>query len=313
MRIFPIIPIWTMLIICIVSIIYIIKNNIKNINQLIIIILLFLINLRVMIPSHNSQITANNLDVLFVIDNTISMNAEDARGNNTRLSAVKKDCQYIIKRLTGARFSIITFNNTAKIRIPYTKDLNITSEAIDIIEPIDELYAKGSSLNTPIETIIESLKSSKEKENRTRILFFISDGEITDDSSLKSYNNIANFINNGAVLGYGTSDGGYMKAKSRWDEKEEYIMYYLNYKYDKAISKIDENNLKSIANDIKIDYINMEKQNNIENKIKEIENLVYKEIESSDKSTYDDTYYFLIIPLLTFIMLEFDKFRRNNI
>ena len=256
MRIFPIIPIWVMLIICIILIIYIIKNNNKNINQILVVVLIFLINLRIMIPSHNSQILANNLDVLFVVDNTISMNAEDYDGNNTRLFAVKKDCKYIIKRLAGARFSLITFNNTAKIITPYTKDFNITSEAIDIIEPIDELYAKGSSLNTPLETILESLKSSEEKGDKIRILFYISDGEITDDSSLKSYNSVAKYVNDGAVLGYGTTKGGYMKTKSRWDETEEYIMDYSDYKYDKAISKIDEKNLKSIANDIKIDYIN---------------------------------------------------------
>lgn len=313
MRMFPIIPIWVMLIICIILIIYIIKNNNKNINQILVVVLIFLINLRIMIPSHNSQILANNLDVLFVVDNTISMNAEDYDGNNTRLFAVKKDCKYIIKRLAGARFSLITFNNTAKIITPYTKDFNITSEAIDIIEPIDELYAKGSSLNTPLETILESLKSSEEKGDRIRILFYISDGEITDESSLKSYNSVAKYVNDGAVLGYGTTKGGYMKTKSRWDETEEYIMDYSDYKYDKAISKIDEKNLKSIANDIKIDYINMEKQSNINHKIKEIENLVDKGIESSDKSTYDDTYYFLIIPLIVLILLEFNKFRRKNI
>jgi Ca-activated chloride channel family protein len=294
-------------------IIYIIKNNNKNINQILIVVLIFLVNLRIMIPSHNSQILANNLDVLFVVDNTISMNAEDYDGNNTRLFAVKKDCTYIIKRLAGARFSLITFNNTAKIITPYTKDFNITAEAIDIIEPINELYAKGSSLNTPLDTIIDSLKSSEEKEDRIRVLFFISDGEITDDSSLKSYNNVAKYVHNGAVLGYGTSKGGYMKAKNRWDENTEYIMDYSDYKYDKAVSKIDEKNLKSIASDIKIDYINMEKQSNINHKLKEIENMVDKGIESSNKSTYNDTYYFLIIPLLVLTMLEFNKFRRKNI
>lgn len=311
MKMFPIIPIWLMLIICIVLIIYIVKYNNKNINQIIIVILIFLIDLRVMIPTQKSQTITNNLDVLFVIDNTISMNAEDYNENKTRLFAIKKDCKYIIKQLNGARFSLITFNNKARIVVPYTKDYNITTEAIDIIKPVDELYARGSSLNTPLETINETLKSSEEKKDRIRILFFISDGEITDDSKLKSYTDIAKFVENGAILGYGTSKGGYMKAKNAWSENEEYVVDYSE--HNKAISKINEENLKSIAKDIKIDYINMEKQSNIDYKLKQIENIIDKNIESSDKNTYDDTYYFLIIPLLTFIMLEFNKFRRKNI
>lgn len=313
MSIFPIIPIWIMIIFCSLLLFFIIKKNDRKITHIVIVILIFVINLRIMIPSSNSQIIANNLDVLFVIDNTISMNAEDYDNNNTRLYAVKKDCKYIIKRLNGARFSLITFNNTAKIVTPYTKDANITMEAIDVIEPIDELYARGSSLNTPIETIISSLKSSMKKEDKKRIVFFISDGEITDESTMKSFAEIAKYVDNGAVMGYGTIKGGYMKTKNKYSEKEDYIMYYDNHNYGKAISKIDENNLTKIAKDINVEYINMEKQSKINNKLKEIENLVDSGIESSDKSTYDDIYYIFVIPLLILLMIEFNQLRRKKI
>ncbi len=313
MKIFPIIPIWIMIIICTALIIFIIKKNNKNIIQIIIVILLFIINLRIMIPNNNSQILTNNLDVLFVIDNTISMNAEDYNGNNTRLSAIKQDCKYIVEKLSGARFSVITFNNTAKIMTPYTKDTNITIETVDIIEPIDELYAKGSSLNTPLDTMISSLKSSQKKENRIRILFFISDGEITDDSSLKSFNEVSKYIDNGAVMGYGTNKGGYMKTKNKYSESEDYIIDYTNYNYNKAISKIDENNLQKIAKDINVEYIHMERQVDINRKLDEIKRLTTSNIDSSDKSTYDDTYYIFVIPLLVLLTIELNNLRRKVI
>ena len=76
MKLFPIIPIWIMLIICISLIIYIIIKK-RDLLQILIIILLFVINLRIMIPSNNSKTIKNDLDILFVIDNTISMNALD--------------------------------------------------------------------------------------------------------------------------------------------------------------------------------------------------------------------------------------------
>lgn len=266
-----------------------------------------------MIPNNNSQVLTNNLDVLFVIDNTISMNAEDYNGNNTRLSAIKQDCKYIVEKLSGARFSVITFNNTAKIMTPYTKDTNITIETVDIIEPIDELYAKGSSLNTPLDTMISSLKSSQKKENRIRILFFISDGEITDDSSLKSFNEVSKYIDNGAVMGYGTNKGGYMKTKNKYSESEDYIIDYTNYNYNKAISKIDENNLQKIAKDINVEYIHMERQVDINRKLDEIKRLTTSNIDSSDKSTYDDTYYIFVIPLLVLLTIELNNLRRKVI
>lgn len=315
MRIFPIIPIWIMTIICLI-LLFICTKGKRKIIQILMIILIFIINLRIMIPSNNSKVLANNLDVLFVIDNTISMNAEDYGSNNKeRLYAVKKDCNYIIKRLSGARFSLITFDNNARIVTPYTKDINITMESIDVMEPINESYAKGSSLNTPIDTMITSLKMSEKKTNRRRIIFFISDGEITDDSSLKSFSSISQYIDNGAVLGYGTTKGGYMKNKSPYSESDDYIMDYSdsNYDYGKAVSKLDEKNLKKIANDIGINYINMSKQSNINNKLKEIENLVNASFESDDKSTYDDTYYILVIPLLILLIVEFNQLWRKKI
>lgn len=312
MKFFPIIPVWIMIIICSLLIFFIIKKNNKNITQILIIILLFIINLRIMFPSSDSKVMTNNLDVLFVIDNTISMNAEDYDGNNTRLYAVKKDCKYIIRRLNGARFSLITFNNKAKIVTPYTIDANMVTEAIDIINPIDEFYAKGSSLNTPIETIVSSLKSSNKNNDKIRIIFFISDGEITDESNLKSFSEISKYVDNGAVMGYGTTKGGYMKSTSIFSEKDDYILDYTNH-YHKAISKIDENNLKKISKDINVEYINMKKQSNLNTKLKEIENLVNNGLESNDKSTYDDIYFIFVIFLLILLLIEFDHFRRKNI
>ncbi len=311
MKFYPIIPIYLMICFTIPIIIFIIFKSNKKILDLMLILLLFIINLRIMIPTNNSRILSNNLDVLFVVDNTISMNAEDYNGTNTRLNGVKKDCKYIVNRLNGARFSLITFNNNARIITPYTKDLNITKEAIDIIEPIDEFYAEGSTLNAPLESMLVSLKSSQKKDDRIRILFFISDGEITNDSKLESFKEIKEYITDGAVLGYGTNSGGYMKSTHEYS-LDDYIMDYTKINIDRALSKIDEDNLKQIANDINIDYINMNKQSNINSKIKEIEKIITNSQESSDKSSYDDIYFIFIIPLLLVLIMEYRDIRRRT-
>ena len=305
MRLFPIIPLWIMTPISIILLIFILKSKKKNLIQIIIIILLFVINLRIMIPTKNSEIQQNNLDVLFVIDNTISMEANDYSNNKTRLQGVKEDCKNIIEQLQGARFSIITFNNNAKVVTPFTKDTNTTIETIDIISPISELAAKGSSLNTPLETILLSLKSSSNEKNRIKILFFISDGEITDESTLESYKEVKKYISNGAVLGYGTTSGGTMKIEDKYYNTSKYIMD--NYKL--AVSKLDETNLKKIAKDTNIDYINMNKQSNLKAKLKQIKNITTSKLAKSDKSSYDDTYYFLLLPLLVLLTIEFNKYR----
>lgn len=91
-----IIPIWLMTIICILLIILVIKSKKGLIRRIMIICLLFMANARIMIPSGNAKVLSSNLDILFVIDNTISMVAEDHNGGLSRIEAVKKDCEYIL-------------------------------------------------------------------------------------------------------------------------------------------------------------------------------------------------------------------------
>lgn len=305
MRFFPIIPIWLMLIICVLLIIFC-KRSITNI---LIIVLLFIINLRIMIPSNKSDVLVNDLDVVFVIDNTISMIAEDHNGR--RLDAVKEDCKYIIENLNGANFSVISFDNKAKILVPFTNDINIVTSSIEALNPIDETYAKGSTLNVSLDTMHEFLSSNK--NDRAKILFLISDGEITNDSKLTSFSKMNSLVNDGAVLGYGTKKGGKMLITDRYTGETEYLSYYDRDTHQRvdALSVIDEGNLKKIARDINIDYIHVEKQKDLEKKIKSIKSGIKASLASSDKSTYDDIYYFFVVILIGLLVFELNKYRRS--
>ncbi len=311
MHISFIIPLWLMIIISGFLIFFVIKFNQKNKFQLLLIALLFLINIRFHVLATNTLTVTNNLDVLFVIDNSQSMNAMDYNGENPRLSAVKNDCKKIINELTGARFSLITFNNRAKIVVPFTRDEDILLESIDILNVIEKFYAQGSSLNSPIELMQKTLEDASKKENRLRIVFYISDGEITDKTYLASYKKIKDYVNDGAVLGYGTPKGGYMKTKDDYSGNETYVMDYSG-SYGKAISKIDENNLKTIAKDLNIDYLNMNNPKNIEAKLKKIKNNIFVNSTENNQKTFNDIYFIFACFLLIGLMFEFYNLRRNK-
>ena len=59
-----------------------------------------------------------------------------------------------------------------------------------------------------------------------------------------------------------------MKITDSLTKTENYIQDRTSYPYKDAISKIDENNLKKISEDIGIDYINMQNSSNIKEKKK---------------------------------------------
>lgn len=315
MIVYPIIPIWIMGLVCIILIVFVVIKGRRKwglVRQILIILLLFVINLRIMIKSPNSEVMSNNLDVLFVIDNSLSMLAEDYNGNEKRMDAVKSDCKHIMDELSGSRFSIIAFDDTAQIVIPYTRDINLIYESLEILITNDSYNAKGTTLNVAKDLTLESLKNISKDSNRSRIIFFMSDGEITNGESLESFSKIKQYVDSGAVLGYGTKSGGKMLVKkSLYEDEEIYLQDKTNYPYVDAISVIDEKNLKSVANDMGVDYINMSKQSNIDSKLKEIKNGVVKKVNKSDKSSYKDTYYFFVIPLIIILIYEFIIFKRR--
>lgn len=308
----PIIPVWVMLLFLPMFWMCRSNNKEKFIRQVMIYLLLFIINLRPMIISNKTERISTDLDVLFVIDTTISMIAEDYNGNNIRLSAVKEDCKYIMDKLDGSKFSIISFDDTSKVLIPYTTDKNIIMESLDTINVSNYVYAKGTSLNKPIDSMLKQLQSSSKDSGRARVVFFFSDGEITDNDTLSTsgYASLSSYISDGAVLGYGTEEGGYMYVKDIYKDEYTYLEDNTVYPTTKAVSKIDENNLNAIANGLGIDYINMSKQSNIDSKLDTIKDGVVYKVNKLDKNSYSDIYFFLVIPLLGLLVYEFIIFRR---
>lgn len=335
----PIIPIWLMTIICVILIILIIyskqlkekitnkQNNEKTIRQknlikqyiintsikVSIVVLLFIINLRFMIPNGETMAINSDLSVLFVIDTSISMRALDYNGNKERFEGVINDCCYIVDELSSCKFSIITFGDEARKVIPFTTDTDMVQAELKAINLEDDYYAKGSSMNLVKNTLEQTLKEEKQRQNGNSkfVIFFVSDGEITKEGEvLESFSNIEQYTSNGAVMGYGTSAGGKMVSRAYADDtnSDYYYLYYYDDNYNRvaAISKLDETNLKKIASDIGIDYIQMSKTSNINYKLSDIKQQISNSQTTEEKiSSYKDIYYYFAVPLVILLIVDF--------
>lgn len=310
----PIIPIWLMAIICITLAICKRKGKFAYIRQIIMIILLFMINLRMMIPT-DVEVSTKRIDanVFFVIDNTISMAANDCADGTTRMDALKADCNNITGSLSGARFSLITFANISKLVFPLTESTSFVNSCIKGIGVTDELYARGSSMNICKDMLVELVKAAHEKNTGKVIVFFISDGEITNGDTLDSFKEAAKYIDGGAVLGYGTSKGGNMYIKDYFSDDLVVIEDKSEYPYEKAVSKIDEENLKAIAKDMDIEYINMTAENTLDTVIDNIKkDTASLGDEDSRLDGYKDIYFIFIVPLVGMLVYEFINWKRKG-
>ena len=318
MKIDPILPIWLMTILCIGMLLMKRKGLWNYIRQILIVLLLFAMNLRILVFAYDVPKTELNVDVLFVIDDTMSMLAEDFDDGGLRLDAVKDDREYIMDMMAGARFSVISFGNQAQKLMPFTSDASIVMTTIETLEGQTKYYANSTSLNLPFTVMRDTLERSYEEDRfRARVVFFMSDGEITEmNGKLGSYKEAEKFVSAGAVLGYGTTEGGRMQVRNF--DGDTGARFYMQTRgkdgfLEDAISKIDEKNLNSIADDLDITYYHVVDDTVIRDVVDDINADLedYSESEMSGTEGYSETYYYFAIPLVILLVYDLIYYKRR--
>lgn len=206
-----------------------------------------------------SEVAYINLDVYFVVDRTGSMAAEDYDGNKPRLTGVRNDMTTLMADLSGARFSIISFDSTASRQMPLTTDTRALSGWITNLNQEITYYSAGSSLDRVREELSMALRQGATRNpDNQRIVYLFTDGENTTDTERLSFAPLAQYVDGGAVLGYGTSDGGRMKTHdpSGYGNSKEYITDWNS--GDPAISVADANEITALGNELGVPSILMD-------------------------------------------------------
>ena len=215
-------------------------------------------------------------DVYIVMDTTGSVAAEDYLISATRLSGMKADAAKILDEFAGAKFSLLTFDTVALVRVPLTTDATAMQSAIDVLQPEVTIYSSGSSISVAAELLAATLaENAAAHPERQRIVFYLGDGEQTDGEEPGTFEASAANTQGGAVLGYGTAEGGRMQenagpfddvleddvpvgetaAPEDPSEPPVYIQDRSTYPYVEALSIYNEENLQAIAGQLGVDYV----------------------------------------------------------
>lgn len=239
--------------------------------RLVMVLLLLVVALRPVIPGGQTGPRASGqLEVWFAVDTTSSMAAQDFGPPvvdptdgaqveaSTRLAGAKADMMAIAGRLSGASFSLVSFDSTAIQRVPLTSDASALDSAASVLTQEVTSYSKGSSIDEPVGLLTTLLKADSEKNPRNqRVLFYLGDGEQTAAAEPGSFAALAPFISGGRVLGYGTAEGGRMLTFDGYADQyssPEYIRDYSQSPPVDAVSKTDATALTTIAAQLDIGY-----------------------------------------------------------
>lgn len=302
-------PLWAtiplfgaMLVLCTVLLVRRPRQRTAWLRRLLMVLLLLVVALRPVTPIEGEQTQRMNANVFFVVDRTGSMNAEDYAGDQPRLAGVKADMEQIMGLTEGARYSIIAFDSTATQQLPLTTDAGAARAWIDTLTTEPTSYSTGSNVDRALTPLLVEISEARSEDPDSSVLvYFLSDGENTDERDSESFGQAAGFVDGGAVLGYGTAEGGPMKAEGGQNHGE----YITGPNGQQGISSIDEQQLQTIAGEIGVPYLHRtDPEAPIEGTMEGI-SLRPIPIESTrGVASFEDWYWVAAIPLAALLIWE---------
>ena len=251
------------------------------------------------VPSTTTTV-ATNVEMFFVVDRTGSMAAEDYNGDQPRLDGVRHDVVELVEAMPGARYSVITWDSQAARQLPLTTDARAVRTWADTLVQEITYYSAGSAIDRPLPAVRSALEGAAERNpENVRILFLLSDGENTNDAAagdVQSYAELAPLVDGGAVLGYGTPQGGTMRY---YDGTEEtgagtdapWILDETQPDAPPAVSRIDETQLRRVAEDLGVDYVRRSEPTDVEGLVADIDAETIAADGRRDVSVYEDVHW----------------------
>lgn len=302
------IPLWAIIVIigplaiaCLVLTVLRRGQRVAWLRRLAMVLLLGVVAARPATPIAGEQTQRMNANVFFVVDRTGSMNAEDYDGDKPRLDGVKSDMRQVMDMTKGSRYSIIGFDSTAASQLPLTTDAGAAEAWIDTLSTESTAYSRGSNVDRPLNILVRSIAEAKEEDPDSSVLvYFLSDGENTDGKDSGSFAPAAQNIDGGAVLGCGTAQGGRMKTVGGSEDGT-----YIRSGGSDALSKIDEEQLRTIAEQLGIPYLHRTAPDeSLESSMEGITLRAVPAVRTGQAPTFQDWYWVAAIPLAVLMIWE---------
>ncbi|GAA3668796.1 hypothetical protein GCM10022237_30840 [Nocardioides ginsengisoli] len=198
----------------------------------------------------------SDLDVLVVVDRTRSMAALDYDGRTPRIIGAKADLKALADELPGARFGMLAFGADARLLMPFTTDTSAFDAAVETLYLEGPTDGSGSRADRPVPELQDVLKRAADQSpDRRRIVVYVGDGEDTGSAAEEAghdFGDVRDLVAGGAVLGYGTTQGGPMPQSDDFDTSLGYLRDPTT--DDTAISHADLEHLDRIAHQLGVPF-----------------------------------------------------------
>ena len=228
-----------------------------------------------------APIDRKGVDLVFAIDVSTSMNAEDVKPN--RLEKSKFEISQMIRQLKGDRVALIVFAGSSHLYLPLTTDYEAARLFLDEIDT-KMISTQGTSLSAALQT---GLSAFTDDDSKYKVLVLVTDGEDHEGEAVELASQAAK---QGMVIhsvGVGTQSGSLIPLK---DKKG--IRRYKRDGGGKLITSIlNENILRDIANAGNGTFVRFDnKPANFRAIMTAIDSMEKRTLKSHVYSEYEDRY-----------------------
>ena len=279
------------------------KLNLKLVFELFVILFLIIALANPKIGTELKSINREGVDIVFAIDVSKSMLAEDVAPN--RLTRSKRIISEIINSLSSDRVGIVAYAAQAIPQVPLTTDFASVKNFLQVIDT-DMLSSQGTSIDSALNL---SVNFFDQNSDTNRVLILISDGEDHDDIPESIINLISENNINLITIGVGQEAGTTIPIKIDGTVDS----YKKDINGDVVITKRNSDFLLKIATSSKGEYID---GNSTEDALKLVKTKLDKidksEFESSEFVEYKQQFQIFILLSLLFIISDIFIFQTKT-
>jgi len=280
---------------------------IKSIVLLIVFIFLVIALLRPINGRTPIDILQSNIDIVFIVDTSLSMKVEDMPGGLSRLDGIKNFLTEQVTNQPNYRYAVISTSDKATIEVPPTYDKTEVLNNIELLITKPYLAAKGSSMAFAFDALKELYPQGKPEDVVLKVIV-IGDGEFVGELKKNSDSIDANLLklaDKFIVLGVGTTAGGKIP---RDYGLSGYYEASIDGVYQPVISKLNEAPLKQLATDLNGIYLGPIQSINKTTLKTELQDqgqyrTTVDEQSKMANSTYNDVYQFAIFIFFMFLLI----------
>ena len=206
------------------------------------------------------KVKRQGIDIVFAIDVSKSMLAEDVAPN--RLEKSKQIVSQLINQLGSDRIGIIAYSGSAFPVLPMTSDYAVAKMFLQTMNP-GMISSQGTSIDQAIDLAANNFFDKKDKTNK--LLVIISDGEDHSDNAQNAAEDAQKLGLKIITVGVGTENGGPIPLKRNGvvesfqkDQDNQVVVTKRNASVLAAISKstkgggyVDGNSTKTVLDYVK--------------------------------------------------------------